>query len=111
MLKMIERLRKKMEYFCCISGKTNIIFVFYIFSLLFPFGLLSATTSEICLQPSDSSSCTCQACGYMTTPESNKMCVKGDIICIPANYSKFELPNSELGNATQVSYYIYTSNG
>ena len=81
---------------------------FYIFSLVLSSKLLSATTSELCIEPPSSSdtssSFTCsQSCGFVTS-QAHKMCVKGDIICIPANYSKFELPNQF--NATEVNYYL-----
>ena len=34
--------------------------------------------------------------------ENTKMCVKDDTVCIPANYSKFELPNKL--NVTEVKH-------
>ena len=83
----------------------NVWYGLYILSLVLSFELLSATTSELCIQPpspSDTSaSCACQSCGFATS-QAHKLCVKGDIICIPANYSKFELPN--LNSATEVRH-------
>ena len=63
---------------------------------------LIATTSELCTQ-SENSSCICPTCEFVPL-ETHKMCVKGDIICIPANYSRFDLPNQL--NATTVKYII-----
>ena len=37
-------------------------------------------------------------------PSRPKVCAKGDAICIPANYSKFDLPNES--ERTQVIYFI-----
>ena len=87
-----------------LAMKQYVLCVLYIYSLVLPSELLSASSSELCIQPTDSSSCTCQTCGFVTS-EPHKMCVKGDIICIPANYSKFELPNQV--NATKVNYVIF----
>ena len=36
------------------------------------------------------------------SPEAFKMCLKGGIICVPQNYSKFELPDPT--NATKVCF-------
>ena len=36
-------------------------------------------------------------------PEAFKMCLKGGIICVPQNYSKFELPDPT--NATKVCFF------
>ena len=88
------------------STGQNMWYGLFILSLVLSFELLSATTSELCIQPpstSDtSSSCTCQSCGFATS-QAHKLCVKGDIICIPSNYSKFELPN--VNSATEVQKY------
>ena len=89
---------------CHFEIKPKALCVLYIFSFLLPFELLSATTSELCIESSDTSSCTCQSCGFVTaSTDSHRLCVKGDIICIPSNYSKFELPNQV--NSTTVETF------
>ena len=85
----------------------NVWYGIYIFSLVLPSELLNANTSELGIDPPSSSgtssACTCsQSCGFVTS-QAHKMCIKGDIICIPANYSKFDLPNQL--NATEVKKY------
>ena len=37
------------------------------------------------------------------SPEAFRMCLKGGIICVPQNYSKFELPDPT--NATKVCFF------
>ena len=98
------------SHFAYFAMGQNVWYGLYILSLVLSFELLSATTSELCIQPpstSDtSSSCACKTCGFATAQD-HKLCVKGDIICIPANYSKFELPNINSATEVNINRYLH----
>ena len=65
--------------------------IFYVLSLVIPCQAIVSTASQICEHLETGS---CNGTKWeRASLETNKMCVKDDIICIPANYSKFELPN------------------
>ena len=83
--------------------KKPILHTFYILTLVLCVEGSNASIYKL-LRENQISPATSYRNSKMHKPNTYKLCVKDGIICIPSNYSKFDLPDQD--NVTKVTFQI-----